>query len=224
MTSSPPSETPTLPQLDPGVTLLEVDPGTTTALHSLVLDHVLLAEGEALWVDSRDRASTTSLAKLAPSRRTLDRIHVSRAFTAFQHYSIVEDLPAVITDDTALLVAPSVEWFYANDDLRADEGEAMLRSALEQLTTIAATNDIPVLLSRQATTGPGACVAEYSDRTLSCTRTRFGPRFVGDDVETLVYECAGATQTTLAFWRRVLAHRHADRLPEPAEVTARGTH
>lgn len=224
MTTKTPPETPTLPQLDPGVTLLTAGAGTTSALHSLVLDHVLLSEGQALWVDSHGRAATTSLAKLAPSRRTLDRIHVARAFTAFQHYSIVEDVPAAVTDDTALVVAPEVEYFYANDDLRGGEGKTMLAAALEQLSDLATAADVPVLLSRHAPHGLGEVLTEHCDETLACTRTRFGPRFTGEDFETLVYECAGGTQTTLAFWRRVLQQRHADRLPAPTEVSARGTH
>lgn len=218
-------DVPTLPTLDSEVTVLATEGRTTGALQSLVLDHMLLSDGTALWVDARGNAATTSLARIAPSKRTLDRIHVARGFTAFQHYSIVDDLPSEITEETSLIVAPSVEWFYANDDLRSGEGEAMLRDAMATLQELAATHDVPVLVSRATAGELGACVLEYVDTELECITTSFGPRFVGDDFDTLVFECNGGVQTTFAFWRRVLEHRHSMQASGvPQEVSPVGTH
>ena len=126
MSLSQTDDVPQLPQLEPGLTLLDGPERATGPLQSLVLDHVLLAEGEARWVDARGHAATTTLARIAPSRRTLDRIQVARAFTAFQHYSLVETLVETVTPETALVVAPAVNWFYATDDLKAGEGAEML--------------------------------------------------------------------------------------------------
>jgi len=58
------------------------------------LDHLLLHDGPAFWVDANGHATTTTLAQIAPSQRLLNRIHVTRGFTAYQHYSAVCDLPA----------------------------------------------------------------------------------------------------------------------------------
>lgn len=219
---------PAFPTLEPGVTLLTTDGRSTGALQSLVLDRVLLEDGAALWVDADGHASTASLATVAPSRRTLDRIRVARAFTAFQHYSLLESLEAALAglgDAGELVVAPSVEWFYANDDLRGGEGEAMLTRGLELLSELAAAHDAPVLVSRSDADGLGDVVAAHSDAVLECTRTQFGPRFAGDDFETLVYECRGGVQTTLAFWQRALERRHAGALAaESGEVVRVGTH
>jgi hypothetical protein len=52
-----------------------------------------------------------------------------------------------------------------------------------------------------------------------------GPRFAGDEFETLVYPLdGGLVQTTLAFWKRVLVERHPSLADAPAtsEVTASG--
>lgn len=244
---------PALPTLDPGVTLLTTDGRATGALQSLVLDRVLCGDGAALWVDADGHAATTSLAAVAPSRRTLERIRVARAFTAFQHHALLADLEAAAASLDApveVVVAPAVEHFYAADDLRRGEGEAMLTRGLELLGELAAARDVPVLLSRsgsggergrgpggeagsetgtegetEAGAGLGAVVAAHSDAVLSCTRTGFGPRFVGEDAETLVYECRDGVQTTLAFWRRVLERRHAATLDaEPREVARVGAH
>lgn len=241
---------PTFPTLDPGVTLLTTDGRSTGALQSLVLDRVLLGDGTALWVDADGHAATASLATVAPSRRTLDRIRVARAFTAFQHYSLLEALEdelAAVGDDAELVVAPAVEWFYATDDLRGGEAETMLTRGLESLSALATAHEVPVLLTRSDGGGPGDgdggpgdgsldhdglgdVVAAHSDAVLECTRTPFGPRFAGEDFETLVYECRGGVQTTLAFWQRVLERRHADVVDAsadaagPAEVVHGGPH
>ena len=83
-----------LPQLDDGITLLDVEGGRgVPILQSLVLDHLLLHDGPAFWVDANGHATTTTLAQIAPSQRLLNRIHVARGFTAYQHYGAVCDLP-----------------------------------------------------------------------------------------------------------------------------------
>ena len=220
------TDVPTLPSLDPGLTLLESDGRATGPLQSLVLDHLMLTDGEARWVDANGNASTTALAAIAPSRRTLSRIQVARAFTAFQHYSLIETLAREITSDTSLVVVPDVAWFYEGDDLAASEGETMLAHALDQLRDVAAAHDLPVLLSWREGSPLSDCVAGVCDRTLEYVRTAFGPRFCGDEFETLVFDCTGGgVQTTLAFWRRVLARRHAvAESALPAEVPTRGSH
>jgi len=203
--------TPELPGLDPGLTRLETDT-RAGALHSLVLDRVLTTGGPARWIDARGHATTRPLYRLAPDRRVLDRVGVARAFTAAQHYSLVADVTAELPDDAALLVLPAIDWFYATDDCRRGEGHEMLDDALALVGRAAAERDLPVLLTT-ATDGPlAARVADATDRVVECTDTAMGPRFRSDDFETLVYPDAGGLQTTLAFWQRVLAARHADRV------------
>lgn len=199
---------PEFPTLSQGVTLLTAEQRTTGPLQSLVLDHLLVSGGEALWVDSRNNATTQSLAQVAPSRRVLQRVQVARAFTAFQHHSIIEDVPGQLTPDVSLLVAPAVDWFYAEDDLWRGEGEEMLHSALDQLETIATDASIPILVTSSPDDTHSDIIAEHTDQELACELTQFGPRFSGSDFETLVFECQTGLQTTLAFWRRVLQARH----------------
>jgi hypothetical protein len=74
-----------------------------------------------------------------------------------------------------------------------------------------------------------APVTRAATGTIRCEQTRFGPRFTvdGDDTatdrfETLVYPVGhGMVQTTLAFWREVLAARTP--LYEQARPTAGAT-
>lgn len=199
---------PAFPTLDPGITLLSATDRSTGALQSLVLDHLLVECGEARWIDARGNAGTTQLARVAPSMQVLDRVQVARAFTPFQHYSLVEDLEAALTDAVSLLVVPAVDYFYAADELRRGEGEAMVEHALDRIEALAETHGVPALLTRHATDGVGSIVSEYAETRIECRMTQFGPRFSGGEFETLVFETAGGVQTTLAYWQRVLEARH----------------
>lgn len=215
----------TFPRLDDGLTLLSVADRAVGALHSLVLDHLLATGGTAVWVDSRNTATTQHLSTVTPSRQLLDRIRVARAFTPFQHYALVDDLADAIDPGDGLVVAPLVDWFYREDELRDGEDEAMLAGVLDELAALADRVDVPVLLSRHAATGVGSVVERYVDRRLDCTLTEFGPRFSGDEFETLLFDSPdGTVQTTLAFWRRVLRERHRVAATDRPEVALGGSH
>jgi hypothetical protein len=234
-----------LPSLDAGVTLLDVDGGRGVQIvQSLVLDHLLLHDGPAIWVDADGYAATTTLSRIAPSQRLLDRIRVARGFTAAQHYGAVCDLPSAVnrsirastagagarrrgsTDrdgdasphTPALVVAPAVDAQYRADDALGEAHAATLQArALARLSTYADGYDVPVLVTRSECDAFTAPVATAADHHLTCEQTRIGPRFVGDDFETLVYPVDGGAshQTTFAYWRQVLAARAAQAGVEP---------
>lgn len=213
------------PTLDPGITLLSMDERATGALQSLVLDHLLLNPGEAYWVDARNNAVTTTLSQVAPSMRILDRIQVARAFTAFQHHSIVADLADVIDTSPSIIVLPDVDWFYTGDDLARGEGTRMLEDVFGMLTDIAAELQVPVVVSSAADGEAGEPLPTAAETVIECTLTQFGPRFSGSEFETLMFDCGTGVQTTLAFWRRILHARHPQQISESApEVSAIGSH
>jgi hypothetical protein len=223
---------PELPTLDSGVQLLETDGQRAGGpLRALVLDHALGTGGQVRWIDSRSHARTDRLAQLAPDPRALDRIRIARGFTAYQHVALVRRLPDLVTDDTALVVLPAMDAPYRADDV--SQGRALLLRSLATVARVARDHGVPVLVTRTAPDGLGDPLAAAADRTIECRRTAQGPRFVADDFETLVYpQGDGIVQTTLAFWRRVLAARAPaagsesghDDSPSPAEVTVDGAH
>jgi hypothetical protein len=226
-----------LPQLDDGITLLDVEGGRgVPVLQSLVLDHLLLHDGPAFWVDANGYATTTTLAQIAPSQRLLNRIHVARGFTAYQHYGAICDLPTAVNksiqmsttdaraagrgepsrdEDTsshtpALIVAPAVDAQYrADDTLGETHAKTLQARTLARLTTYADGYDIPVLVTRTQRDDFTEPVATAADHHLECEQTRMGPRVVGEDFETLVYPVDDGAyfQTTFAYWRQLLAAR-----------------
>lgn len=226
-----------LPQLNDGITLLDVEGGRgVPILQSLVLDHLLLHDGPAFWVNANGHATTTTLAQIAPSQRLLNRIHVARGFTAYQHYGAVCDLPAAVNksiqtstadaraagrgepsrdEDTsshtpALIVAPAVDAQYrADDTLGKTHAKTLQIRTLARLATYAEGYDIPVLVTRNERNEFTEPIATVADHHLECEQTRMGPRVVGEDFETLVYPVDDGAyyQTTFAYWRQLLAAR-----------------
>ncbi|WP_049902127.1 hypothetical protein [Halorubrum distributum] len=235
-----------LPSLDDGITLLDVDDGRgVPILQSLVLDHLLLHDGPAFWVDANGHATTTTLAQITPSQRLLDRIHVARGFTAYQHYGAVDNLPTAVnqviqksaavtstssrqssthSEDSSLhtpslIVAPAVDTQYRSDDTLSEQhAETLQARTLARLATYADSYDVPVLVTRSTIDEFTAPVATAANHHLECEQTRMGPRLVGDEFETLVYPVDDGAyyQTTFAYWRQLLATRATQVGLEPA--------
>ncbi len=235
-----------LPSLEDGITLLDVDGSRgVPILQSIVLDHLLMRDGPAFWVDANGHATTTTLSRIAPSQRLLDRIHVARGFTAYQHYGAVCDLPTAVnhciqestTEDSlggrqstghdedtspytpSLIVAPAIDAQYrADDTLGEAHAETLQARALAKLATYVEGYDIPVLVTRSKRDEFAVPVETAADHYLECEQTRMGPKISGDDFETLLYPVGGGAyyQTTFAYWRQLLAARATQVGVEPA--------
>jgi hypothetical protein len=243
------------PSLTGGIILLDIDGGRgVPILQSLVLDHLLRHDGPSFWVDANGHATTTTLAQIAPSRRILDRINVARGFTPFQHYAAVCDVPTAVDqslrgsiadaetdsyhsspEDTSqytpsLIVVPAVDAQYRGTDTLSDtHAETLQARTLAQLSAYADGYEIPVLVTRSQRDGFTTPVETAADHHIQCEQTRMGPRFVGDDFETLVYPVDDGAyyQTTFAYWRQLLAARAAQvgvepRTPAPSAPTPEG--
>ncbi|MFW5959373.1 MAG: hypothetical protein ACOCQ3_05165 [Natronomonas sp.] len=220
-----------LPSLDDGLTLLDVEGERGVAVvQSLVVDHLLMHNGPAFWIDSKGFATTATFHRITPSQRLLDRVHVARAFTPFQHYTAIDDLLAVVdrTIQTALenaprtsgaralegevtpslLVVPALDYQYRDDALARDHANTLLARTLARMRQYAAAYDVPVLVTRTRMDGFTAPIERAVDHELVCAQTKQGPRFTGEEFETLVYPVSGGLyQTTFAYWRQVLGER-----------------
>ncbi|WP_277554071.1 hypothetical protein [Halobaculum limi] len=206
-----------LPTLDPGITLLSIDSELgIEPLCAVVLDHLLEASGEVVWVDAGGHVQTRTLTRLAPHPRYLDRITTARGFTAYQHASLLDRLPRITSDliangaELSLVVVPAMDLQYREDDVPREQAQELLVRRLATLAGVARERDVPVLLTRAREDDLSAPLSAAAHETLTCSKTRFGPRFSGEeaDDETLVYHTGdGWMQTTLAFWREILEHR-----------------
>lgn len=216
---------PELPTLEAGLTLVECEDDPRLVLQSLAVDKLLLEGGTAIWLGTGRYATTETLVDVAPDRRILDRVQIARGFQAFQHTTLIRRLEDVVDDSTAVIVVPAIDAHYRADDVQGADGQDMLVRALAPLATIAREHEIPVLCTRTHDDEFAAPVEAATSSTLVSEETPMGPRFIGEEFETLVYPLEdGWVQTTLAFWRRVLEARQP--LHEAAtwspEVTAIG--
>lgn len=160
------------------------------------------------------------LAKLVPSRRTLDRIQVARGVTPYQHHTLCRRLGTEIeaayregAPAPSLVVCPAVDARYRDDDVPRGAARRLLESAVDHAAAVGARHRCPVLFTRAEPDGFTAPVVEATDRRIECEQTRFGPRVVAPDDATAgthTYDLGdGWVQTTFAYWRAVLDRRHA---------------
>lgn len=221
-----------LPELDAEIYRLDPDAETPrerrqavlTALDTLAVDTALREGGDVVWIDAQGYATTQTLARVAPTDRVLDRVHVARAFTAHQHHTLVAQLarwfddaaaspfgdPA--TDRPAVVVAPALDALYRASDRPEAACHRLFVRAVALLRRVVRAFDVPVLTTR-ATAGEFTEPLAAASTPIGVERTAFGPRFHGDEVafETLAYPGGdGTVQTTLAFWRELLRARHAE--------------
>ncbi|WP_224332645.1 hypothetical protein [Haloprofundus halobius] len=157
--------------------------------------------------------------------RVLDRVHIARGFTPWQHYSLLTDLSDEITNDASLVVLPEFDWFYRTDDLRRGEGERMFSEAVSRVAELLDDVEVPILLTLSERDGLIEPLHDAVSETVECELTKYGPRFSGDSFETLVYPLEnGMVQTTIAYWNQILAARHPAVIPAMTspEVTTVG--
>jgi hypothetical protein len=199
---------PELPTLEPGISLLETDQDPRFPLNTLAIDELLLNSGTALWLGVGRFGTTDTMLEIAPDRRVLERIHIARGFNPYQHSTLVDSLEEQITPDTAVIVAPELDRRYRDSDLRDGEGQEMLVRSLAKLARLGREHEIPVLVTQATADEFAAPIQAAAQATIEFCETAAGPRFVGEEFETLVYPLEnGWVQTTIAFWQEVLKAR-----------------
>lgn len=189
------------PELEPGMTLLRTPSERSPALHQLVMD-AATAPGEVLWIDAGANAKTTVLYEVAPHRRLLDDIKIARAFTAYQHHTLVRELLERVTARTSLVVAPCAASLYRDDDLDEAEADALCAGSMALLGDLGRAASVPVLCTDAVTDGFTALVEEEADVTITADRTTVGQAFRVDGEAPHAYWTADGSQwqTTIPYW------------------------
>ena len=186
-----------VPSLETGVTLLS---GGPTAVHRIVVSELAGGRTEALWVDPGMAVSVYALYDLAPSKRALAGLRVARAFTAYQHHSLVRELPRRASARTELVVLPGIADLYRDDDVPDYEREELFSAALAVCTGLADSLSVPVVVSDDGDDDLSALAADYADAEVAAESTDQGLAFRGAGFETLGYWGRGYWQTTIPYW------------------------
>lgn len=191
-----------LPQLDPGVTLVHGVDRRSSAHHRLLLAHLQNDRGAAIWIDAGDTASTYALYELTSNHRLLQGIRIARAWTAYQHYTLVQGALAHASSRLRAIVVPNIRLLYDTDDLEEGEADWLFGATLTVLVELGETVGVPILLT--TTRPPSDQLTTAADRVLEWERTREGERFQGDTEETLLYRNRWWWQTTIPYWVELL--------------------
>jgi hypothetical protein len=203
----------TVPDLDPGLTVLETPDRRSGGLYQVALQTIRRTDGRVYWLDARNTASTYALGDAVSSDRLLGRLRIARAFTAYQHLTLVERVLDQASPRTGCLVVPNVASLYRDDDVPDHEAAPLLETAVSALAEIGAAFDLPVLATLA---GPdddlGDVVTARADAEVACERTQMGYRFEGADFETDVYWTDDWWQTTVPYWVALLGA--ADECPD----------
>jgi hypothetical protein len=121
----------------------------------------------------------------------------------------------------ALIVVPAVDAHYRGADRLAEaQAQRLQARVLARLSSIADAFEVPVLLTRTTDDAFSAPVQRAATEQIACRQTKYGPQFEGDEFETLLYPVDGGDyyQTTLSYWREVLAARARSAGLEPENV------
>jgi hypothetical protein len=193
--------TESLPDLEPGITLLRTPGPRSTVLHQLAVQTIRQVDGVAYWLDARNTASTYALHDFAADRRLLRRIRLARAFTAYQHFTLAEQLINTITPRTGCVVVPNAPSLYRDDDVPEHEADPLFDAVVTALSEVAAVYDLPVLVTDAGPEDDRAeSVAATADATYHAESTDLGYRVVGEEFETTVYWDETGWQTTIPYW------------------------
>ena len=196
-----------VPTLSPGVTVLTATL-RSSAHHQLVLATLQSDRGPVIWIDAGDTASTYTLYELTHRRRLLEEISIARAWTAYQHHSLIRQAIKDVTPRTRLVVVPNVEALYLVDDVDDDEADWLLHSTIRTLAALAQARSIPILLtSARPDVLPDDCI----DAELEWEQTPEGATFAGDAGRTMLHRGAWWWQTTIPYWVDLFGGMEQDR-------------
>ncbi|MFB6145502.1 MAG: hypothetical protein ABEJ99_03275 [Candidatus Nanohaloarchaea archaeon] len=213
-----------LPQLETGINLLESQ--ERTSFHRLALNHLLANPDEAYWVDSRNNSSTYALNQMAPEPEVLDRLRIARAFTAYQHYSLVEELIIQLDREVELVLMPFLTSLYEDDEVNQAEAMELLERVVELLQEQVEEHGLTVLVSMPDCQSQEiyGMVNQAAGNVIEAESTDSGISFDSEGFESKVYPVDGTLQTTWGYWRDILGQNRTAEERFRERVEAVGTY
>ena len=123
-------------------------------VHLLCIDQVRNGEREAVWVDGGNSVNPYALSCLCKRFRintqdTLDSINVSRAFTAYQFVTLIEDLMETEVERTGagLLVISCFPDLFQDKDMWWSESLQLMKRCLASIEAITRKHDLVTVVT-----------------------------------------------------------------------------
>lgn len=189
------------PQLQEGVNLLQ-KPEKLPVFQSLVSSELEGRRATAIWIDSKNESSTYALSSFG-SPSIMEKVRIGRAFTPFQHHSLIHQLEEFIRQDTELLVLPNIDFLYLDGQVKEWEAEELFSEVWEKVLEVKQKYGLKVLVSISGQKSVlSYSVVGGSDNKIKVEPTRQGWKYDSDGFQQYAYRDGQEVQTTMPYWMR----------------------
>lgn len=186
------------PRLEQGVNLIQ-KPGKLPVFQSLVAPELDSKNANAVWIDSGNESSTYALSGQGSSD-ILEKVRIGRAFTPFQHHSLVNQLEEFIDEDTSLLVFPNIDLLYLDGQVKEWEAEQLFEESWNRILQLKQKYDLKVLVSASPESQLYYFVSGDSDNKIRVEETVQGWKYSSREFDQMAYHDSGEIQTTIPYW------------------------
>jgi hypothetical protein len=187
------------PQLYQGVNLIS-KPEDLPAFQSLVSNQLEGRNSTAVWIDSGNESSTYAL-RSAGTRSVMEKVHIGRAFTPFQHHTLVHSLEEFVKENTEILVLPNIDLLYLDGQVREWEAEELFEEVWQKVLKTADEYDLKVLVSFSSkSTSLLQHARKDVEREISIGATQEGWKYDSSGFKQNAYSNGGSVQTTVSHW------------------------
>jgi len=156
----------------------------------LFLSRIL--EGSAVWIDVGNQASTYALASIG-SKELLENVSIGRAFTAFQHHSLLQDIEEFTDESTQVIVLPSIDRLYIDGQISDKEAEELFSEVVDKIDKLRSKYTVLISLDDRSF----CWRLEGMGKRIDIEETVQGLNIGG---EKLFYAKGRMVQTTLGYW------------------------
>lgn len=137
------------------VSLLEDDSGyATTLLHQLCVNAIAEFDEEVVWIDGGNTIDPYAISALCKRMRLdkrdiLSRVNISRAFTAYQLVTLIDNkLEEQVKDSSAsIVVISSITDLFMDEDMKWTESYQLLRRCIEEIRKVTKTYETISLIT-----------------------------------------------------------------------------
>ena len=170
----------------------------------IIGEYVDKTSKEVLWIDSGNESSTYALSN-AGSPELLHQVKIGRAFTAFQHYHLVNRIEEFLKPETEYLILPNIDQQYKTGNVSEKEAEELFADVLDKLQSLQnERSDLKILYSifDSRPHEINMSLQSVTNNSIDIEKTSQGLKKASEQEEQLYYRKNGDLQTTIPFWNK----------------------
>lgn len=189
------------PKLETGVNLLQ-KPEKLPVFQAVLANYLENKKSSAIWIDVGNESSTYALSSYG-GPDILEKVKIGRAFTPFQHHSLIHQLEDDIQKNTELLVLPNITSIYLDGQIKEWEAEELFEEVWSKILELQEKHNLKVLVSVSSTySSLNYIVNADNENRIKVESTSRGWKYDSDGFDQLIYQENGLVQTTVSYWDR----------------------